>query len=134
MDLTKLGIVESKTLTIIEPYTEVETDITIELYPFKSKIGNEAQHSLNTKKLQLFQDENNIIEIDGQKRLKDEIVNDLMAEVLADITVGWNNIEKDGKTIKFNKKNAITIYKEFDFIKNQILMFVSDFEGNYLKK
>lgn len=134
MDLNKLGIVQSKTLTILEPYTEAETDITIELYPFKSKIGNEAQHSLNTKKLNLFQNEDNVIEVDEQKRLKDEVVSELMAEMLADITVGWKNIEKDGKPIKFNKKNAIAIYKEFDFIKNQVLVFVSDYEGNFRAK
>jgi hypothetical protein len=48
-------------------------------------------------------------------------------ELIADLTVGWENLTYDEKGIsEFSRQNAITLYTDFAWVKEQADLFVSD--------
>lgn len=50
----------------------------------------------------------------------------LGAEFLADITLGWEGILRDGKPLKFTRDNAIWLYSNFELVNNQVYSFATD--------
>lgn len=50
----------------------------------------------------------------------------LGAEFLADITLGWSGIQRDGKELKFTRENAVWLYSNFEIVNNQVYAFATD--------
>lgn len=48
------------------------------------------------------------------------------AAFLAKYTVGWENIEENGKTVEFSVKEAERIYKTYPVIRGQVLSAAMD--------
>jgi hypothetical protein len=124
----------AKEFEFTNPYTNEPTGIKVTLYPMKSKEGKQAEHEMRLKILELMQDENNTIEIDGKKNMKEDVIIDVSLEMLASIVVDWNGIEDEkGEPLKFSKENAIKAFKEYrefsDFVYN-----TANNVGNFLKE
>jgi len=54
------------------------------------------------------------------------------AEALADATVSWRGITKDGKPYKFTRDNALALYNESPAVVNQLLNFLTE-RANFIK-
>lgn len=54
---------------------------------------------------------------------------DLMdAESLAEVTLGWRGLNKNGKEHKFTKKNAVELYRNAPNLVEQLLKFITKHE------
>ena len=53
------------------------------------------------------------------------------SEELASITLGWENIEWEGEPLEFTTENAIKIYQEHRWLRDQAVEFFGD-RTNYL--
>lgn len=54
------------------------------------------------------------------------------AEALAEVTMSWRGITKDGKPYEFSKSNAEQLYKESPAVSNQLIEFLSN-RANFTK-
>ena len=55
------------------------------------------------------------------------------AEELAAVTLDWENIEWDGEAFEFSEENAVKLYKEHRWIRDQVMEFFGDranYQGN----
>ena len=59
--------------------------------------------------------------------------NEFVSEELAAITLGWEHIEWNGEPLEFNHENAVMLYMEHKWIREQTAAFFSD-RTNYLGK
>lgn len=50
-----------------------------------------------------------------------EEAEDLAIESAVVRTIGWRGIEEDGKEVKFSEENAARIYREYPFIRAQVM-------------
>lgn len=50
-----------------------------------------------------------------------EEAEDLAIESAVVRTIGWRGIEEDGKEVKFSEENAARIYREYPFIRTQVM-------------
>jgi len=130
MDITKYNTTvasdKAQTMSLKDPFTdEVLLDengetIDIYLYGIQSTAARNAVAERERKS--------------NKKDLTEEETNLVGAEFLAALTVGWSdNIEADGKKLKYDHKNAINLYLEQDWIGQQVISFVSNLE-NYAPK
>ena len=61
------------------------------------------------------------------KEMDDEVATQAGAEYLAAITHGWSEtVENDDGPLPFNRKNAIELYKEQDWLARQVNLFSMD--------
>jgi hypothetical protein len=130
MDITKYNTTvasdKAQTMSLKDPFTdEVLLDengetIDIYLYGIQSTAARNAVAERERKS--------------NKKDLTEEETNLVGAEFLAALTVGWSdNIEVNGKKLKYDHKNAISLYLEQDWIGQQVISFVSNLE-NYAPK
>lgn len=110
MDLALLVANDTADCTILDPYTGDETEIVITVYgPFSKQY------------LAAF-----------TKEAKRE--NSDTLSLLADLTVGWKGVELNGKTLPFNRANAIKAYgMENSIVRRQIEGFILN-QKNFLPK
>jgi len=130
MDITKYNTTvasdNAQTLHLRDPFTdEILVDengdtVDIYLYGIQSTAARNAVAERERKS--------------NKKDLTEEESNLVGAEFLAALTVGWSdNIEMNGEKLKYNHKNAISLYLEQDWIGQQVIAFVSHLE-NYAPK
>jgi len=50
-----------------------------------------------------------------------EEAEDLAVESAVVRTIGWRGIEENGKEVKFSEENAARIYREYSFIRTQVM-------------
>lgn len=53
-------------------------------------------------------------------------------ELLAKITQGWSGIQFEGKPLAFSYENAVKLYSELPWLKEQVDKFVAD-RSNFIK-
>ena len=120
MELAHLKTAESHDegadVTILSPVDGKPTDVVIRIKGMDSKTWREAKKN-QTQKI-----------IDARADNKIDCLNyDLMdAEALADATITWSNITKDGKEYECNRKNAIDLYANAPDVKDQLLAFLGN--------
>ena len=56
---------------------------------------------------------------------------EFQAEELAAITLDWTNIEWNGESLKFDHDNAVMLYREHKWVRDQVIDFFAD-RTNYL--
>ena len=57
----------------------------------------------------------------------------IQARELADVTIGWEHIEMDGQPYPFSRENALRLYTQYKWIREQLIVFVferANFAGN----
>ena len=103
-------------VTILSPIDGKPTDVIIRIKGMDSKVWREAKNNQTQK----------IIDARADNKM-DSLNYDLMdAEALADATISWSNITKDGKEYECNRKNAIDLYANAPDIKDQLLAFLGN--------
>ena len=107
---------EGADITILSPVDGMPTDVVIKIKGVDSKDWREAKKNQTQK----------IIDARADNKM-DALDYDLMdAEALADATISWSNITKDGKEYQFNRQNAVNLYANAPDVKDQLLSFLSD--------
>lgn len=53
-------------------------------------------------------------------------------ELYADMTLGWTNINHEGKALKFTRDNAVLLYKTYKEIRKQVGDFAAE-KANFIK-
>jgi hypothetical protein len=103
-------------VTILSPIDGKPTDVIIRIKGMDSKVWREAKKNQTQK----------IIDARADNKM-DSLNYDLMdAEALADATISWSNITKDGKEYECNRKNAIELYANAPDVKDQLLAFLGN--------
>lgn len=64
-----------------------------------------------------------------EKKLDKLNYDDMDAEALAEVTVGWRGLQKDGEDYPCNKANALALYKSSPPVVSQLLKVIGDAEG-----
>lgn len=103
MDLALLTTSDTADCVIIDPYTGDETEIVITVYGIHT---------------QQFRDGVKLYPSDEQ-----------YSEFLAHITQDWTGVELEGKTLKYNKDNAIKAYSTSIVLRNQVSSFIKDLKA-----
>lgn len=97
-----------------------ETDIQIDVVGVGSKIYKVEKAKID-QELQ--------IAARRDKPLPEDVENELWIEMLAKCTKGWKNIELDGKSVEYSFEKAVEIYRDFPFIRNQVLEQIHNIKG-----
>lgn len=68
----------------------------------------------------------------GKKDLDLDETRRQAAETYAKLTLGWQNIEEDGKPLEFTKENAVKVFLKYRDIMRQVGDFIAD-KSNFIK-
>jgi len=122
MDLSKLCTSDTADCVIKDPSTGNDTDIVITVYgsdsrQFRNLVKSQAKAAVDSKA--------------QGKEIDDSIERD--AEYLADLTVGWKNVELGKKALEFSRDNAINVYTLSAPVRNQVNYFITR-QANFLPK
>lgn len=104
MDITKLDVVklsnEGYRCVIKNPKTNIDTDIVVIIKGvYADSFREESEKADDIEKT---------------------------AEFLARFTVGWENIEEKGRSIKFSEKEATRVYRDYPLIRSQVMTAAMD--------
>jgi hypothetical protein len=133
MDLNTLKAVkadEGAVLQIAHPETEEPIDgMTITLLGQDSVMYRKIQMAKQQAALnRLAKGKRATADLDAEKLAGD------MIDDLAKLTVSWTGFELDGKPLKCDKSNAVTVYTDWPWIREQAQEFVANranfFRGN----
>ena len=110
---------------ILKDFDGIEQDASVDVLGVGSRIHKQAQQKID----------NQVAIFDKRgKKMDEDQSNELYIEMLAKCTKGWKNIEEDGKAVEFSFDNAVRMYTDYPFLRNQILAAVHDvkamLEGN----
>lgn len=114
MDISQISTLDTATCTILHPATGEETDVKIKVFGADSRKFRELAQANARERVKAKQE---------GKEIPDTIEKD--AEFLADLTVGWENVELAGKVLEFNRANAIKVYTLSAPIRNQVNHFIT---------
>jgi hypothetical protein len=125
MDLNTLKAVkadEGATLQLVHPQTEEPLDgMTITLLGQDSAAYRKIQMAKQQMALnRLAKGKRATADLDAEK-LAAEMIDDL-----AKLTVSWTGFELDGKALKCEKANAVTVYTDWPWIREQAQEFVAN--------
>lgn len=133
MDFSKLDTASpasaGEVLQIKHPATgETLEGTTIMLRGSDSPEFQVAAQQIMNKRLAAMNRKGTVYEVSAEVLLRDGIEN------LVAVTIGWEAIELDGKTLEFSTANARRLYsdKRFPWLREQVDEFVSD-RRNFLK-
>lgn len=117
MDLNDLDVRkaadEGADLQLEHPVTGEPLDVTIRLLGSDSAAYRNAVKRIAERRR-------------GQKRQTLDEMEQQAAELMASITVGWANLERDGKPVDFSHDAAQQVYIDFPWIREQVDQFVTD--------
>lgn len=122
MDIASLVTSESAECVIRHPQTGAETDIKITVFGVDSPKFREISKAASKAKLNA--------KAQG-KESEDGPETD--AAFLADMTVGWEGVEMDGKALPFTRENAIKVYLLSSPVRTQVNQFILR-TANFLPK
>lgn len=116
---------QGETLTLLHPATNEELDITITLMGSDSdEYRNTIKKRFEAAQRQAKNKRNQEVDLDDAEQKSQEL--------LAKMTLGWENLQMDGKSLKFTFEAAKEIYSKFPWIREQVEKFVSD-RSNFIK-
>lgn len=69
----------------------------------------------------------------GKKRVSLDDMERQASELMAAVTVSWRNIEVDGEAIDCTEENAIRLYTDYPWIREQVDRFIAD-RANFFTK
>lgn len=107
------------TYTVLD-FDEVETDIKIDVLGVGSRVFKQAKQKIDSRESMAAK---------RNKPLSEDESNDLWIELLAKCTKGWQNVEEDGKKVDFSYDNAVEVYTNYPFIRNQVLSAIHDLKS-----
>lgn len=113
-------------LVIEDPITGEELDVTITL------LGSDSAAYRN-KAREMQRDRISKMAKGRNKKLDLSVSEKEECELLAACTVGWDGIELDGVEVAFSYDEAVKLYLDFTWIKEQVDSFIGD-RANFLAK
>tara|TARA_R110000823_G_scaffold203197_2_gene334057 strand:+ start:3329 stop:3712 length:384 start_codon:yes stop_codon:yes gene_type:complete len=126
MELNKLETVESHgtgaECNILSPVDGMPTDVYIKIAGADSRVWRAAKK----KQTQA------IISARADSKMDSLDYENMDASALAEATISWRGITKDGKEYEFNKGNAKKLYSESPSVANQLIEFLSN-RANFTK-
>jgi len=105
---------------ILKDFDDVEQDASVDVLGVGSRVHKQAQQKIDNQMA--------IFEKRG-KKMDEDHSNELYIEMLAKCTKGWKNIEEDGKPVEFSYDNAVRMYTDYPFLRNQVLSAMHDLKG-----
>lgn len=104
MDIAKLDIVklsnEGFPCVIVNPKTDDDTDMVIVIRGiYADNFRDESERADTVEKT---------------------------VDLLAKFTISWENVEENGKTLKFTPENVKRVYRDFPVIRGQVLSAAMD--------
>lgn len=128
MDLNKYNLSKSADagadLALEDPVTGEELDVIITL------LGSDSAAYRN-KAREMQRDRISKMAKSRSKKLDLSVSEKEECELLAACTIGWDGIELDGVEIKFTYDEAVKLYLDFPWIKEQVDEFIGD-RANFL--
>lgn len=120
MDLNQLDTVAACTkgaeVRIKDVYDNL-TDISIKVVGCDSPVFRAADQKLKMK----------VRAAEKRKQpLEGEALEALYIEMMAECTLGWTNLQENGKEVVFSKETAKDIYQRFPLIKGQVYVALFD--------
>ena len=116
---------QGEVLTLLHPATNEELDTTITLMGSDSdEYRNTIKKRFEAAQRQAKNKRNQDVDLDDAEQKSQEL--------LAKMTLGWENLEMGGKSVKFTVEAAKEIYSKFPWIREQVEKFVSD-RSNFIK-
>lgn len=116
---------QGETLALLHPGTNEELDITITLMGSDSdEYRTTIKKRFEAAQRQAKNKRNQDVDLDDAEQKSQEL--------LAKMTLGWENLEMDGKSVKFSFEAAKDVYARFPWIREQVEKFISD-RSNFIK-
>lgn len=109
MDLSLLTTSDTAICTIKDPLTNTDTDIKIEVYSIYSSEFKAAFRAVSSR------DNGDVA-------------------FMAELTKGWEGIERDGKPVEFSKDEAVKVYTQAPIIHKQLDAFVGDIKHFFINR
>lgn len=129
MDLKQLDTVTGANagadMTVYTPDGE-KTDITIKLAGRDSDVFRKASRKNQDKRIKMLQKR-------GRQKMNAAEFEDESISLLADCTLGWDNLQENGKALEFSKENAERLYTDYPDIRRQVDEFIGE-PANFLAR
>jgi len=130
MDLTALTTTDKadsgSKMEIVHPASGVPTGASITIVGIDSKVYQAAQHKIANKRMKRMNARGSM-----KFNLTSEEVEMESIELLTRCTIGWNDIEWEGKPLPFNYDNARMLYTELLWLREQLVVHMED-RSNFL--
>ena len=130
MDLQLLDTVAlsnaGEKLVLLHPSTKEELDITITL------MGSDSDEYRNVIKKRFEQAQRIQAKSTKPQEIDWDEFEDKARDLLAKMTLDWENVLEDKKKITCNFENAKELYKKYPWIREQVEKFISD-RSNFIK-
>lgn len=127
MDISKLDTVtganKGASMTVYAPDGE-KTDISICLVGADSDIYRKALRKRQDRRLAMLQKR-------GKQKMSSAEIEEEGIALLAACTMGWENLEENGKPLACNLENAERLYRDFPDIQRQVDEFIGE-SANFL--
>jgi len=125
MDLSKVQIDNSADINITLP-DGTETDIVI-------TVASQDSEQYRKKTLESRNKRMKDLQRGKKSQLTAEQLDEGGVDLLVACTIGWQNVEKDGKPLEFNDENVRSLYADFPWIKDQVDEAIAD-RANFMKR
>lgn len=123
MDFKKFDVInaaETGFTYILKDFDGIDQDASVDVVGIGSRIHKQAMKKI--------EDQEGIFAKRG-KTMPTEQSDELYIEMLAKCTKGWKGIEEDGKVVEFSFENAIRMYTDYPFLRNQVLQATHDLKS-----
>ena len=116
MDFTKVDTISAAEkgfdYTFVDPRTGEDTDAVFSLYGVGSRAYKQGQQKIDAYR--------SLQEKRG-KKVDDEELETLHAELLAKCTRGWKGVTEGDKVLEFSYDNAVQLYSKYPVLSSQII-------------
>jgi hypothetical protein len=113
-------------LVLLHPSTEEELDITITL------MGSDSDEYRTTIKKRFEQAQRQQAKSKKGNEIDLDEAEDKSRDLLAKMTLSWENVEEAGKKVSCTFESAKDLYKKYPWIREQVEKFISD-RSNFIK-
>lgn len=120
----KQSQLDTAEINIAHPLTGEETGMKIRVV----SLDSDKYHQISMK----LQNENIKYARKNRGKTTAEKLSSDAIELLANVTVGWDNIKINGEDLPFSLENARKLYEDYAFIKEQVDEFIGD-RRNFIK-
>ncbi len=121
-----IGFNEPKTLS----YGDENSPLLLQVHSTSSKIARDAFRAMQISVFTYMKDENNIVELDGKKNLKMELLSEVGIDYLASLVTDWDGLMDADKKVPFDRNLLKQAIQNNDDLGVLINDFASN-EGNF---
>ena len=105
---------------LVHPVTKEELDVKITVVGMDSEVYRKTSHHQRSRRLKSIRPNGKSSGINMEELEADGI------ELLAACTTGWKNMSYRGSELPFSKENAVMVYKEQAWVREQVDEAIGD--------